>query len=64
MVGSSKLTDADRSDLKRLYDLARSGAIDHVNGTPIRLVRPYHTIIAPTQGRVLISAVAVAPGAA
>ena len=46
--GNSKLTDADRSDLKRLYELAWSGAIDHVNGTPIRLLRPYHTIAAPT----------------
>jgi hypothetical protein len=61
---NSVLTEADRSDLKRLYQLAWSGAIAHVNGTPIRFVRPYHTLGAPTGG-VQISAVpAAAPGAA
>lgn len=40
----SELTDADRDDLKRLYLLAWSGALTHINGTPIQLVKPYHTL--------------------
>ncbi len=35
----STMTDSDRSDLKRLYRLARSGSIRDINGTPIKLVR-------------------------
>eukprot|EP01012_Entosiphon_sulcatum_P048748 TRINITY_DN67273_c0_g1_i1.p1 TRINITY_DN67273_c0_g1~~TRINITY_DN67273_c0_g1_i1.p1 ORF type:complete len:286 (-),score=14.82 TRINITY_DN67273_c0_g1_i1:324-1181(-) len=38
----SRLTDADKSDLKRLYGLVWSCALREINGTPIRLVRPYH----------------------
>ncbi|WP_374471510.1 matrixin family metalloprotease [Phenylobacterium sp.] len=38
----SVFTDTDRADLKRLYTEAWSGALTHINGTPIRLVRPYH----------------------
>lgn len=37
----SKLTDDDLSDLKELYRLAWSGHLTEINGTPIRLVRPY-----------------------
>lgn len=37
----SKLTDADVSDLKEPYRLAWSGHLTDINGTPIRLVRPY-----------------------
>jgi len=40
----SVLTDADRADLKKLYQLAWSGKITSINGTPIRFVKPYHTI--------------------
>lgn len=40
----SLLTDNDKNDLKRLYELARSGAVTRVNGTPIRLVQPFHAI--------------------
>lgn len=39
----SQLTDEDKSDLKNLYQLAWSGELKHINRTPIRLVRPYHT---------------------
>ncbi|HEU0299252.1 MAG TPA: matrixin family metalloprotease [Longimicrobium sp.] len=39
----SKLTAADRDDLKRLYQLAWSGKLTEINGTPIRLVKPFHT---------------------
>lgn len=37
----SYVTDADRSDLKELYRLARSGALRAINGTAIQLVRPW-----------------------
>ena len=37
----SRLTDADRSDLKNLYALVWSGQLTDVNGTPIRLMRPF-----------------------
>ncbi len=40
----SELTDEDRSDLKRLYQAAWSGQITAINGTPIRFVKPFHTI--------------------
>jgi len=38
----SVLTADDRADLKRLYQLVWSGDLTHVNGTPIKLVRPFH----------------------
>lgn len=37
----SELTPQDKSDLTLLYQSAWSGALTHVNGTPIRLVRPF-----------------------
>lgn len=37
----SELTDDDRNDLRRLYIAAWSGDLTHVNGTPIRLVKPF-----------------------
>lgn len=38
----SELTDADRKDLKKLYQGAWSGALQTINGTPIRFVKPFH----------------------
>jgi hypothetical protein len=38
----SVLTPADKEDLKKLYKGAWNGTITKVNGTPIKLVRPYH----------------------
>jgi hypothetical protein len=38
----SVLTPKDKSDLKRLYQLAWSGRLLHINTTPIKLMRPYH----------------------
>lgn len=38
----SVLTDADKTDLARLYQLVWKGQLTDINGTPIRLVRPYH----------------------
>lgn len=40
----SSLTDADRDDLTLLYQSAWNGTLTHVNGTPIRFVKPYHTL--------------------
>jgi hypothetical protein len=40
----SELTADDKNDLRRLYQLARSGALTEINGTPIRLVKPFHTL--------------------
>jgi Matrixin len=55
----SKLTDADKADLKKLYQLAWSGKLTQINGTPIKFVKPFHTI-----GAALDHLIAVAPGAA
>lgn len=40
----SVLTPEDRADLRRLYRLAWSGQLKAINGTPIRLVHPFHAI--------------------
>ena len=40
----SHLTDDDRGDLKRLYQKVWSGQLTKINGTPIRLVKPFHTL--------------------
>ena len=37
----SRMTDRDRDDLKSLYETAWSGQLIQVNGTPVRLVRPF-----------------------
>jgi hypothetical protein len=39
--GDSVLTDADRADLKALYQQVWSGALTNINGTPIRLMKPF-----------------------
>lgn len=41
---NSELTDADRNDLKLLYEGVWSTQISKINGTPIKLFRPYHYI--------------------
>jgi len=38
----SELTDADRGDLKKLYESVWSGQLTKINGTPIKVVRPFH----------------------
>jgi len=40
----SELTNVDRSDLDSLYQLAWSGQLADINGTPIRFVRPFSTL--------------------
>ena len=38
----SMLTDDDKADLEQLYQLAWNGELTKINGTPIRLVKPFH----------------------
>jgi hypothetical protein len=45
----SELTSQDQSDLKKLYQSVWSGQLREINGTPIRLVRPYHELALPTR---------------
>jgi hypothetical protein len=40
----SKLTARDKSDLKSLYKQAWAGKLQSINETPIKFVKPYHTI--------------------
>lgn len=37
----SQLTETDRRDLKLLYQQAWNGTLTHINGTPVKLVRPF-----------------------
>ena len=40
----SELTDTDREDLVTLYQSVWRGQLTKINGTPIQLVRPFHTL--------------------
>ncbi|HYC58291.1 MAG TPA: matrixin family metalloprotease [Thermoanaerobaculia bacterium] len=40
----SKLTSDDKADLRRLYQKAWAGELTEINGTDIKLVKPFHTI--------------------
>jgi len=40
---NSKLTADDKADLKKLYQLAWSGQLTEINGTPIKFVTPFHS---------------------
>lgn len=42
---NSELTDTDKNDLKKLYKSVWSGQLTNINGTPIRLFKPYHYFI-------------------
>jgi hypothetical protein len=39
---ASELTNQDKSDLDKLYELAWVGELTHINGTPIKFVTPFH----------------------
>ncbi len=39
----SRLTDNDKKDLKRMYQMAWKGELTDINGTPIQWVKPFHT---------------------
>ena len=41
---NSVMTSDDKDDLRRLYQMAWAGQLTHINGTPIQLVKPFHTI--------------------
>lgn len=41
----SELTDADKEDLTSLYEAVWSGELTHINGTPIKLVKPYSALV-------------------
>jgi hypothetical protein len=40
----SELTDLDKSNLSTLYRSAWSGDLNHINGTPVRLVKPFSSL--------------------
>jgi hypothetical protein len=52
----SKLTADDKSDLKRLYQLAWSGQLTHINGTPVKFVKPFHDSGTAAESPVAIAA--------
>lgn len=41
----SELTQTDKEDLRRLYQLAWSGSLTNINGTPIRFVKPFSALV-------------------
>jgi hypothetical protein len=47
----SELTNADKEDLELLYRTAWNGSLTHINGTPIRFIRPYSSLINSFQAR-------------
>jgi hypothetical protein len=51
---ASKLTKDDKADLKKLYQLAWAGQLSRINGTPIRFVKPFHTIGDPAENVVAV----------
>jgi len=40
----SRMTNSDRQDLKTLYSQVWAGTLTKINGTPIRLVRPFSSL--------------------
>lgn len=42
---NSRMTENDRNDLKNLYEHTWSGDLKDINGTPIRLVRPFSKLL-------------------
>jgi hypothetical protein len=45
----SSLTKDDKADLKQLYQKGWSGELTQINGTPIRLMKPFSTVGGPSQ---------------
>jgi hypothetical protein len=63
----SELTDDDKADLKRLYQTAWSGELTEINRTPIRFLKPFHTVGVPpgnlfAVGRTLVTSGSEGPG--
>jgi len=57
----SVLTADDKSDLKRLYQLVWAGELTHISGTPIKLVKAFHTIGTSPESLVAVSQMQPAP---
>ena len=60
----SRMSDADKRDLKTLYMMAWAGTLTEINGTPIKLVRPFSTNRLPECEPRLVAAVRPGAGAA
>jgi hypothetical protein len=58
----SELTDDDKADLKRLYQTAWSGELTEINRTPVRFVKPFHTVGVPPENLVAVGRALVASG--
>jgi hypothetical protein len=50
----SVLTANDKADLKRLYRMAWSGQLTDINGTPIKLMKPFHTVNTPPNALITV----------
>lgn len=48
---NSRLTEQDKSDLRKLYQLVWSGELTKINNTPIKMISPYHTIVGGVDGQ-------------
>ena len=59
--GQSVLTAEDKADLKRLYQLVWAGELTQINGTPIKLVKAFHTIGAPPENLISVTQMQPAP---
>lgn len=57
----SVLTPKDGSDLKRLYQLVWSGKLTEINGTPIKLVKAFHTIGASPENLIALTQIQPEP---
>lgn len=56
----SVLTADDKSDLRKLYQLVWSGALTEINGTPVRLFKPFHLAGARSESVVVLDQAAAA----
>jgi hypothetical protein len=57
----SKLTDYDKSDLKKMYELAWAGQLTQINGTPVKFVKPFHTVGEPAETLVPVGLIQTVP---
>jgi hypothetical protein len=58
----SELTDDDKADLKRLYQGVWSGELTEINRTPVRFMKPFHTIGVPPDNLVAVGPTVVTSG--
>lgn len=57
----SVLTPEDKADLRRLYQSVWRGVLTQINGTPVRLIRPFHAVSAPADNIVAVAPVQPVP---